>query len=206
MDTDKLCSCPMLNKGSQVLILVKTGNRPYLVNQSEAGQSLSAGTVLAAFGRGKFRRHQQGVNGDAGEDPKKEIKYDLGGPGTLVLYNGNLTTLGEIVEARRTAGPSPVIKVNYFDMTDKPEDGKPGSFELKKTVDVRFVPQQTVDVEHKNGEGGNENVASQVNLASLIPAEAWESFLPRNMKELVWAKHCEYDKPASLSSLGLDNV
>ena len=162
--------------------------------------------MLAAFGRGQFRRHQQGVNGDAGEDPKKEIKYDLGGPGTLVLYNGNLTTLGEIVEARRTAGPSPVIKVNYFDMTDKPEDGKPGSFELKKTVDVRFVPQQTVDVEHKNGEGGNENVASQVNLASLIPAEAWESFLPRNMKELVWAKHCEYDKPASLSSLGLDNV
>lgn len=177
MQADKLCEAPMLNKGSKVVIHIKTGNRPYLVNTSDASQTLSAGTVLAAFGRGKFVRHQS--NAPATEGSNKEIPYDLTGPDADVLYNGNLKTVFELVEGRRKSGPSPCVKVNYFEMTDKPEDGKPGSFELRKTHDLRFVPQQVVNVEHESGTGGGDNTASQVNLASLLPVEAWTSFLPR---------------------------
>lgn len=174
MEAEKLCECPMLNKGSNILIHIKTGNRPFLVNTSDAAQTLCAGTVVAAFGRGKFKRHQP----NEPEDSKKEIKYELSGADAEVLYNGNLTTVAELVEARRKSGPSPVIKVNYFELVDRPQEGKPGHFELKKTHDVRFVPQQKVEVEVKQGENGSDNVASQVNLASLLPPEAWNSCLP----------------------------
>ena len=167
----------MLNKGSNVLIHIKTGNRPYLLNQSEASQTLAAGTVVAAFGRGKFRRHQPNA-ADGEDNNKKEIAYSLSGPDADVLYNGHLTTVGELVEVRRKSGPSPVIKVNYFELVDRPQEAKPGLFELKKTHDVRFAPQQKVEVELGQG-GTSDNTASQVNLASLLPSEAWTSYLPR---------------------------
>ena len=94
LTADKLCECPMLNKSSNVLIHIKTGNRPYLINKSEASQSLAAGTIIAAFGRGKFMRHQTGVAPAEGDDPRKQVKYSLSGPDEQVLHNGNLTTVG----------------------------------------------------------------------------------------------------------------
>ena len=178
LQTDKLCEAPMLNKGSAIVIHIKTGNRPYLVNASDAAQSLSAGTVVAAFGRGKFIRHQS--NAPASEVSNKEVPYDLSGADAQVLYNGNLTTIYEMVEHRRKSGPSPVIKVNYFETIDQPEEGKPGHFKLKKTHDLRFLPQQTVNVEHEGSANGGDNTASQMNLASLLPVEAWASLLQKN--------------------------
>ena len=67
-----------------------------------------------------------------------------------------------------------MIKINYYRVTDKPVDGKPGNFELQQTHDVRFVPQGTATVENN---GGSDNTATQVNLASLLPVEAWNSAL-----------------------------
>lgn len=170
LEKEKLCECPMLNKNSKLSIHVKTGNRPYVVNVSEASQTLVAGTVVCAFGRGKFVRHQ--ANQADVADAKKEISYDLSGPESLVIHNGNLTRLGDLVEAKRKSGPSPLVKVNYFELTDKPEDGKPGNFTLKKLHDLRFQAQQTVQVELT---GNGENVVSQLNMASLLPLEAWRS-------------------------------
>ncbi len=164
----------MLNKNGNVLIHVKTGNRPYLVNKSEAGQNLAAGTVLAAFGRGRFKKHQANPPAGEVEDPRKEIKYCIDGPDDLVLHNGNLTTVGDLVEARRKTGTTPVVKINYHEMIDKPVDGKPGNFELKQVHDLRFVPAPATTVENN---GNTENTASQMNMASLLPVEAWNSAL-----------------------------
>ena len=158
----------MLNKGGNVLIHIKTGNRPYLINKSESSHSLAAGTVLAAFGRGCFKRQ----TGGEADDPRKEVKFCLSGPEQQLLHNGALTTLGDLVEQRRKAGPSPVIKLSYHTLTDKPVEGKPGHFEISQTHDVRFVPAGSVTVEN---EGGSDNTASQMNLASLLPIEAWDS-------------------------------
>ncbi|CAK9040562.1 unnamed protein product [Durusdinium trenchii] len=185
LQTDKLCEAPMLNKGSAIVIHIKTGNRPYLVNASDAAQSLSAGTVVAAFGRGKFIRHQS--NAPASEVSNKEVPYDLSGADAQVLYNGNLTTIYEMVEHRRKSGPSPVIKVNYFETIDQPEEGKPGHFKLKKTHDLRFLPQQTVNVEHEGSANGGDNTASQMNLASLLPVEAWASHCTQVLFSVKWA-------------------
>lgn len=172
LEKDKLCECPTLNKNSKLSIHVKTGNRPYIVNVSEASQTLVAGTVICAFGRGKFTRHQPNIANQDGADDKKEIKYDLEGPDSLVIHNGTLHKLGDLVEAKRKTGPSPAVKLNYYELTDKPEDGKPGSFTLKKLHDLRFQAQHTVQVEQS---GNGENVASQLNMASLLPLEAWRS-------------------------------
>ena len=163
----------MLNKSSNVIIHLKTGNRPYLVNKSDHSQNLAAGTVIAAFGRGRFVRHQAGQGG-AEEDPKKEIKYRLSGPDQRVLYNGALTTVGALVEARRNSGPSPVVNVNYHKMIERPVDGYPGNFELQMVHDLRFTPSPAANVEN---EGGTESTASQTNVGVLLPLEAWQSFL-----------------------------
>ena len=159
----------MLNKQSNVMIHIKTGNRPYLINKADNGQNLTAGTVIAAFGRGKFVRHQASSSED---DPKKEIKYRLSGPDQRVLYNGALTTVGALVQSRRNSGPSPVVNVNYFKMVEKPEEGNPGNFELEMVHDLRFVPQPGATVEN---EGGTDNTASQTNVGVLLPIEAWQS-------------------------------
>ena len=163
----------MLNKNSNVMIHVKSGNRPYLVNKSEAGQNLAAGAVLAAFGRGRFKRHQANPPAGEVEDPRKEVKYSITGPDDLVLYNGNLTSVYDLVEARRNAGTTPTVKINYYAMMDKPVEGKPGNFELKQLQDLRFVPAPAT-VENS---GNTETTVNQMNLAALLPVEAWNSVL-----------------------------
>eukprot|EP00434_Breviolum_minutum_P024555 symbB.v1.2.021690.t1/scaffold1889.1/size97066/5 len=183
LNEDKLCECPMLNKNSNVMIHVKSGNRPYLVNKSEAGQNLAAGTVLAAFGRGRFKRHQANPPAGEVEDPRKEVKYSITGPDDLVLYNGNLTSVYDLVEARRNAGTTPTVKINYYAMMDKPVEGKPGNFEVKQLQDLRFVPAPAT-VENS---GNTETTVNQMNLASLLPVEAWNSHCSKVIYSVKWA-------------------
>lgn len=130
-------------------------------------------TWQAAFGRGRFKRHQANPPAGEVEDPRKEVKYSITGPDDLVLYNGNLTSVYDLVEARRNAGTTPTVKINYYAMMDKPVEGKPGNFELKQLQDLRFVPGPAT-VENS---GNTETTVNQMNLAALLPVEAWNSVL-----------------------------
>ena len=175
---EKLLECPMLNKAGQLQILIKTGNRPHLVNKSDASQSLPAGTVIAAFGKGRFKRVMPNAPAE-GDDARKEIKYHLERPEQLLLHNGTLCALSEVVEAKRKSG-QPGTKLAYHEMVDDPQPSQPGSFTLKQTHDVRFVPQPAAEVktETEGGASGSSGQqASQTSLATLLPPQAWKSSL-----------------------------
>lgn len=87
-----------------------------------------------------------------------------------VIVQGQLATLGEVVEERRKS--TPTVKLNYFEMEEAPQDGKPGNFTVKRVHDVRFLPAGA-PVE---GDGGDGNSAgSQTPAATLLPVNAWNS-------------------------------
>lgn len=78
----KLLEVPMLNaKGTGVSLHVKTGNRVFILNRSENEVCLPRGSVVAGFGRGKFKR----VGAKDPADNAKDVPYRLEGPDTEVL-------------------------------------------------------------------------------------------------------------------------
>lgn len=78
----KLLEVPMLNaKGTGVSLHLKTGNRVFIMNRSEAEVCLPRGSVVAGFGRGKFKR----VGPKETSDNAKEVPYRLEGPDTEVV-------------------------------------------------------------------------------------------------------------------------
>lgn len=78
----KLLEVPMLNaKGTGVILHVKTGNRVFILNRSENEVCLPRGSVVAGFGRGKFKR----VGAKDPADNVKDVPYRLEGPDSEVL-------------------------------------------------------------------------------------------------------------------------
>ena len=83
-DAQKLMEVTMMNaKGSGLCLHIKTQNRVYIFNRSETEVVLPRGSIIAGFGRGKFKRVANNAEDGASA---KDVPYILEGPATEVPW------------------------------------------------------------------------------------------------------------------------
>ena len=92
----------------------------WILNQGSAAVQLTAGTVLAGFGAGAFK-HVPRVAGKPGETDAQMLLFDFADDSTLLLHNGKLASVGEVVAA--AAGTRTAAEVCYHQMEAAPSAG-----------------------------------------------------------------------------------
>ena len=104
-----------------------------------------------------------------------------------VLHNGQLQTLGQVVDAQQSKVP--VIKIAYRKLTDSPKDGVPGNFTLESTQTVWYSPEKGAPVEaggEAPGDGKKAATTAQTTAARLIPNVHWQSHCSQIVFSVKW--------------------
>ncbi len=158
----------------KVSLCIHAGNKMSLVNDADDQLVVTAGTTFAGFGTGKW----QVKTGES--DREKQLLYQLGGYEDVVLSNGQLCTLLEVVNARRKTHPD--CKVSYHDIVPL-ASGPPGAFGLERTNDIMFVPKAG-DLP----EGGAGGTHLQTRVGALCPVSAWEGHYSRVVWVVKWGQ------------------
>ena len=121
----------------------------YLLNVSDkAIQQLDL--CVGLFGSGSYK-----IIKDNQEKPANSIPFVLENHSTLVVLNGTVSTVGEVLQTQRQKKPD--AKICYYSLIDDPESVN--QFDLKSTHRVIFVP--------KPGEDGA--TAAKHNCGSQLP-------------------------------------
>ena len=100
LEAGVLVQCPLMNaKRSDVKLVIKQQHQIFLVNQSGNDVKLSAGLILAGFGKGSSSfcprtERSQGLRWSIGVTPE-----------TSVVFNGKLQTLKSLVDKKRVQNP-----------------------------------------------------------------------------------------------------
>ena len=131
--------CPLTMK-------VMVQNKMAITN--EGGQqetSWNKGALLCAFGKGKFASQSSADD----FDPEKEIMFAVKDGADPIIFNGALTTVGDILSKRRQTHNNAVV--NYHDLTEL----EPGKFSFEQKHSVVFKPQGS-RVAAAGGEGGEQ--------------------------------------------------
>ncbi|CAK9032566.1 unnamed protein product [Durusdinium trenchii] len=131
-----LVETPLINaKIEGVQLHIKSQNKPYLFNTGAQEASLKAGLIICGFGKGKWKL----AEGSQENNPRTEVLFELSGPDDLVLFNGHLKTVFEVVQAQQQKVPK--VRIAHHTMTEEPDAKRPGNFNLKRSHSVWFVPQ-----------------------------------------------------------------
>lgn len=146
------------------------------------------GALICAFGKGKF----SAKSSESDVDEDKEILFKLESHKDLVIYNGAVMAVGDIIKRRKATHTTAVV--NYHEMTENTE--KPNEFTLALSHWVVFKPQflQQVggddqggmnqeDEEGENQSGANTKASLQASAGVMIPMKKWDS----NHSELLWS-------------------
>ena len=98
-----LMDCPLINqKAPKVTLQLKAGHKAYVINAGDEDAKLSAGLVLAAFGRGAYKHRQPNETWNRAKEPL----FDLV-PGSYVLQGQKLVAVQDLVNAQRKKQPFP---------------------------------------------------------------------------------------------------
>ena len=126
----ELLSVAMTQRGQAHLTLkMFVGKSFYIINDGDAQQNLPRGSVVAGFGKGKFKTAEDTTG------PSKALRFSLPNSEALVLQGVTLKTVGAMVAARKAADPS--AKVAYHEMDSVPE--KVGAFKLTTKTPIDFA-------------------------------------------------------------------
>ena len=136
---------------------IRTGHKIYLVNLTNAEQTLKAFSPLVGFGRGQFKLFK-----DAETVPDKAVVFTITDPEMLVCLNGTVASISEVVAKQRESKPE--AEVCYHKAALIPE--KPGSFNFTRKQMVAFVPNgPTQRTEEEQGkEAGKEEAITSSNI------------------------------------------
>lgn len=88
-----------------------------------------------------------------------------------VLYNGQLQSIYKVVESVRQKVPT--VKIAYHQMTESPQEGKPGNFNLKRSHSIWYSPQSGNSIEEGNEEEQSQPSTGQQSAAKLVPNMIW---------------------------------
>lgn len=157
-------------KADNVVVRLFGANRCFLVNLGGSDAKISAGTIVAGFGQGSYK--QRGPDESWNRDKEVLFQPTIGG---LMLLNGKLCSLEEIVKAK--LAKTPTAKVNYHTMVANPQPDDPQAFSLQRVADVVFVPSGGAAA--MEGEPLQGKVST---LATLVPIGCW-----KQPAEVVWA-------------------
>ena len=110
---------------------VCVGGTLYIVNPSDkdgGDVSIEHGSLIVGYGKGKW------VSGSAGDE--KEIKYVLDNAQEQVIFNSSLTTLGELVNAKRLNSKGESCRICHHELVENPADEGARSFNLKANQQI----------------------------------------------------------------------
>ena len=153
-----------------ISVVCKLGPKPYLVNtHKEQQKELLRGSVVVGFGKGKFKLNEQ---------PEPIVqdgvpRFLLEGSSDMILHNNELTTVKDVMDAKRKTDP--LAKVAYHKLVEtNGEDHELGAFSLTQEHDVYFHPvghALDADGDAQDSRKPNQNFA-----ACLIPHKLWETY------------------------------
>ena len=156
----EMTTVPLMQKGQTgVQLRVFVGNKVYLLNTSSAEVMLPQGSVIAGFGKGKFKI-------DATEAADKIHLFQLEGSQEEVYHNNKTQRLLDTVNDRRKQEPN--CKIAYHDMVVD-ENSDPGAFVLNIKHKIFFVPGVASEGDEEGGK------LSQMSLAASVPQSVWSN-------------------------------
>jgi hypothetical protein len=138
---------------------------------NEGGQQeicWNQGALVCAFGKGKFASKASPDD----FDPEKEIMFTVKDGTDPILFNGILTTVGDVLAKRRQTHNNAVV--NYHDF----HEPAPGKFTFEQKHFVVFKPQgsQVAEAGGENDSGENDGTAMpslQATAGTMIPITHW---------------------------------
>ena len=148
----------VMNKGGNLALASRIQFANYIENRGEANEELAMGTFIAGFGKGKFKMCE---SLDA-VDPEKEIVYDLKNSDSLIMFNGEVKTIGEVVANQREKDP--LCKLAYYTMEEVPGKSQ-NEFTLVAKHLVAFVPSKPE---------ADKTILQQTAIGAAIPCNKWE--------------------------------
>ena len=154
------------SKGAKMILKICANSTPYLVNtaNSDKEATITHGSLLVGFGKGKWQTSNAGNT--------RDIKYELNNEFDAVIFNGNVTTLGTLVAAKRPTTEADVGRVFYHDIIDNPSRSDKSAFYLRPTQDVFY---SLSDVAVKREAAQDAARTTQSIAASLLPPEQWNT-------------------------------
>lgn len=164
-------------------MVCKLGPKPYLVNTStDSDKDIPAGSIIAGFGRGKFKLEQQ--NQELCDDSC--VKFIIDSPQTLVHFNNEVMAVKMVVDQRRKTDP--LAKISYHTMEESAgEEQELGAFTIHQDHLVIFQPgAQQLDA--NDGEHVQDHrKPTQGFAASLIPQQRWSTHATDVIWSVKWA-------------------
>ena len=91
-----------------------------------------------------------------------------------VLFNGQLQTIYQVVETVRQKVPT--VKVAYHQLTEVPQEGKPGNFSIQRSHSIWYTPQagNAITTEDGNQDESQQPTSGQQSAAKLVPNAIWQ--------------------------------
>ena len=129
----------------------------WLINKGNTEAKLTAGFILAGFGKGEYKQQSPATD--------REILFDMS-PLPWVLHQSSLRAVEDVVNGERLKKPG--AKVAYHDLVDSPTPEKPGAWKLTRKLEISFVPE-AVTVKP----GQTQDQAKQSECAALFPSATW---------------------------------
>jgi len=154
----------------------RIGNKLAIMNESAQDIKWNAGTLVCAFGRGKFvsKTDEKAV------DPNKELLFGLENSDSKIIFGGALTTVGEVLKQKQVNLPTACV--NYHDLTCT-EGGK---FNLARKHLVAFVPNAKQAVEEEEDAEGGNTTSLQASAGSLVLPTVWDTKYTMRLWSCVW--------------------
>ena len=146
------------------VLQIRANHTVYLHNKTETEYSSPDKGFLTSFGKGQFKLVKAGDNQATG------YTFNLTGSEDLVVSNGQVCTVGELVQTMREKKPD--CQVCYHNLTTDPQN--PKKFSLQQTHCVAFQPKALEE----------KDKLDQNNLGTKEPWTTWQGSDAMN---LLWA-------------------
>lgn len=167
----QLLEADMINqKNKGMKIHVKAGNNVYMLNTGTSCCKLSAGFIVAGFGKGQYKSCTNPSEAAA----EKELLYHLKADTLVLLNNSSLRTVKEVLMQKRKKEPT--AGVAYHTVAEAGNSSDPSAMEITVNNHVAFVPAGKVKVTEGEGEEDDQQSgvqSQQTTAAKFVPLSSW---------------------------------
>ena len=150
---------------SDVFLVVKPQHRIYILNKGTKDVDLPEGTLIAGFGKGKFKFREK----EPDANPETHIPFLLTNHADRILYGTSLKTLKEVVDEKRKMQANP--QICYHRMEEVP-GGEVGGFNLVSTNEVLFG---LLEQDAPKGETTGPKLLLANRMGALVPTKHWKN-------------------------------
>ncbi|CAJ1407180.1 unnamed protein product [Effrenium voratum] len=171
------------NKGNALKMVITIGKRIFIANEASASEiTLPAGATVAGYYKGKFLlQGDRKAEADGLQLRASDCLYQLHDSNSLVVFEGKVATVGQVVAQKRALTPLSVV-ICYHDLVEQPTPEDAKHFVLQVKNQALFRPENAPAPEDKKSADGCVTVAL-TSLAGCLETSCWET----SRTHLLWA-------------------